>query len=196
MDSITLVKTALEYYDSNIDKYDHIYKNIYYYKYIKYDNDIENNIIIFYDKNKVECFRSRYEILGIFNTINNMWIWAWANPNLDKKNTNIVRRLWSHGVTLDKSDFFLKTELITSRFKISNLFQLDIHISIASYISKCPIIYQLNVRIENEDEIVGIDKINKVIKNGVTIYYLILLDYEEIIKNNVKKNDLCEDNEQ
>lgn len=196
MDSITLVKTALEYYDSNIDKYEHIYKNVFYYKYIKYETGIENDIIIFYDKNKIECFRSRYETLGIFNTVNNIWLWSWAKPNIDNKNTNIVRKLWTHAVTLDKSYFFLKTELITSRFKISNIFQLDIHISIASYLSKCPIIYQVNVNAENEDEIVDDELFNKVIKNGTTIYYLILLDYEEIIKNNVKKNDFCDDIEQ
>jgi hypothetical protein len=194
MDSITLIKTSLEYYDSNIDKYDHIYKNIVYYKYIIYEGDIDNNVIVFYDKDKVECFKSRYEILGIFNTSNNVWIWSWANPNVEKKNTNIVRKLWTYGVTLDKSDFFLKTELITSRFKISNIFQLDIHIGIASYISKCPIIYKLNVNAENESDIVELDDFNKVMKNGKTIYYLILLDHNDIIKNIIKKNDLCEDN--
>ena len=101
---------------------------------MKANTDMDHNVIVFLTLKK-KFYRSRYEIIGLYTSENNIWAWSWAIQCF-KNNTNIARKIWNYGAVLDPNVGFLKTELITSRFKISNKIQLDIHVAIASYISK------------------------------------------------------------
>jgi hypothetical protein len=119
MDNISLVTNALEYYDKNIEIYNNLFKDVVYTKNIPPESINGHDIIMFYDKNKKEIFRSRYEILGLHTITSNIWTWGWAVPNLKKNQTNISRKIWMYGSVLDPEISFLKSELITSRFQIN-----------------------------------------------------------------------------
>lgn len=212
MDNITFVTTSLKYLDENNEKYEGILKYAKFIKYILAENDMTNNIVVFYDKNKKEIFKSRYEIIGLYNTDVNTWTWSWAIPTFKKNNTGTARKLLNYGLMLDPSVKYLKTELITSRFRVADLVQLDIHIAIASYISKNPFVYKYgmarySVSADGNREISDIRKsidnegfilINPNTEDTLFVYYIFLLDYDKLDITNMldkKQNiDSCEDN--
>lgn len=206
MDNISLVTTALEYYDTNSEKYEGLLKHAKYLKFIEAMNDMENNVVCFFDKNKNEILRSRYEIIGLYNSSTNTWTWSWAIAVFKKNNTNIARKLWNYGAMLDPNVMYLKTELITSRFRVADFVQLDIHVGIASYISKNPFIYKygfgnmakdekgentINVSQRDPDGLIHIDKSN----SHILTYYMFLLDHESINIEKVSKEDGCSSDE-
>jgi hypothetical protein len=60
-----------------------------------------------------------------------------------KNSTYLSRKLLNYGLDIDNEELIqLKSELITSRFKIKNTLQLDIHLALAGYLCKNPIIYK------------------------------------------------------
>ena len=68
-------------------------------------------------------------------------------------NTNYIsRKILNYGLDLDTNQNFLKTELVTSRFTVSNLLQLDIHVAIASYLTKIPNIYCHKVSLNKSND--------------------------------------------
>jgi hypothetical protein len=181
MNNITLITNALEYYDANNDKYYNAFKKIKYIKFIEAENDLDHNIIIMYDENKNEKFRSKYEVIGLYNSNVNIWAWGWAIPTFRKNTTNIVRRIWNYGATLDPEILYLKTELITSRFLIDDSTQLDIHVSMASYLSKQPLVYKHYVYTQLKLDKDGFLDITNNTGNYI-LYYMFLLDYEKLEK--------------
>jgi len=150
---IELVRDSLEYYDANQEIYKRKLDNITYVRFKEASTESEHNMLYLYNDNKEEIYKSKYEYIGIYEPTLNIWTWAWAIPTLSKKNTNIIRKLLMYGTELDPTSYFLKSELITSRFRINNEIQLDIHCSIASYLSKRPVIFKLkqykNINIED-----------------------------------------------
>lgn len=194
MDNISLVTTALEYYDLNSEKYNGSLKHAKYLKFIDVKSDMENNVVCFYDKDKNEIYRSRYEIIGLYNSSSNTWTWSWAIPSFRKNNTNIARKLWNYGQMLDPDIRYLKSELSTSRFRVADIIQLDIHAGIASYISKNPFVYKYGIgsSIMNEDGNITIDTVEKDFdglipmdhkSDHILIYYMFLLDYTNVATN-------------
>jgi hypothetical protein len=178
-----LILNSLKYYDINNEKYANLFTRAKYYNLIRPSNDLEYNIIIFYDKNKKEFFKSRYELVGCYYIDISVWAWSWILPTSNKNEYEIAKKLLNYGLDLGNEFKFLKLELINSRFRISSEIQLDIHISLASYISKMPLIFKLpnppisSVQIENsssgDNEIFEIGRDNK---DWEEIYYLYLLD--------------------
>lgn len=187
-----IVPVALEYYDSNKEKYQNIFRKIKYIKFQHIDSEIGHNKIIFYDKNKNELYSSRYELIGLYYSYTNIWMWSWASPIILKKHTNIIRKVWNYGAELDPKDSFLKTELTTSRFVISNPIQLDIHLSISSYLSKIPMIFEYKTNVEHHTELVetasSITMINNEETKNYITHYMFLLDFDKIEKIS-KAND-------
>ena len=174
-----LITNSLYYFDSNYEKYNKLYNKFKYQSLEINDNDLEYNKINFYDKNQKKIFKSRYEVLGIYNSVANLWTWGWSVPRLKKNMINTIRKLLNYGLDLppDQDDQFLKAELITSRFRISNEIQLDIHTAIASYISKKPMVYKLIINPDTvADNESNIQPIEKYPANNATVYYLYLLD--------------------
>jgi len=182
---IELVKDSLEYYDKNTEKYKKKLDEITYVKFKQTNNDHEHNYIYLYNEDKKELYKSKYEYIGLYEPQINIWTWAWAVPTFSKKNTVIIRKLLMYGTELDPSSHFLKSELITSRFRINNQVQLDIHASIASYIAKKPYVLRMK-QYKNpliEDDLINI-KIPQYFRenseeNNVeeyTEYYIFLLD--------------------
>lgn len=179
-----LVKHSLEYYDKNCEKYERILSKIEYYELLENESDLERNIIIFYDKDKKEIFRSRYETLGLYDDTSKTWIWAWSIPYFKKNSVYMSRKILNYGLDIEISDEnkFLKTELVTSRFRISNHIQLDIHVSIASYLSKIPMIYNLAVMPTPTEQYDVIKKTLDVssLNKGYQFIYMFLLDFDKL----------------
>jgi hypothetical protein len=114
-----------------------------------------------------------------------MWIWGWSLPQYKKNTTTIVRKLWNYGAELDVNSHFLKRELITSRFRISDPIQLEIHTAIATYLSKKPLIYKHTIKydtVKDEDFVPVLDQnINKYNETSdYNTYYMFILDYDKI----------------
>lgn len=178
--STDLILNALKYYDMNTEKYSKLLNKIKYYSLIimPVDNELDYNTIIFYDKNKKEFYRSRYELLGYYNAKLKMWAWGWVIN--DKKNEIVFgKKLLNYALDLSNEFGFLKSELVTSRSRVSSEIQVDIHVSIASYITKNPMIFILILPIvstEYTDDNTEIYKIQRDFNNTSEMHYLYLID--------------------
>ena len=154
-----IIPIALQKYDENNKKYKKLFKTFVKKEFIRMTSDIEKNIIIFKDINGKEIKRSRYEMIGIYNKIDYIWIWAWALPSIYKNEIYLAKTMLNYGLDIipynitnheidddkiinNNINFLnLKSQLINSRFKIYNILQLDIHLALSSYLTKIPIIY-------------------------------------------------------
>ncbi len=139
---ITLVNNAFEYFDKNNEKYKDKFNDVLYISLERKDNDLEHSIISFYNKDLKLLFSYKFERIGLYDKKTNIWSWAWTVPYLNKNETNIIRKILYYGAELNSNSLFLKTELITSRFRITNNAQLDLHCAIASYLAKKPLIFK------------------------------------------------------
>ncbi len=141
-DSVDLVRKSLEYSDKNKEKYNKFITKI---KYIQFKNsevETKPSYIIFYDNNNKELLKTRYEIFGSFDNRTKIWIWGWAQADIMKSTIKTSKQILNYGLNIGyENNKFLKTELVTSRFRINDVVQLEIHIAIASYLSKNPLIF-------------------------------------------------------
>jgi hypothetical protein len=174
-----LILNALKYYDINTEKYLEFMNKAKYYSFEKVseDNELEYNTIIFYDRHKKEFFRSKYEMLGYYNTNLKIWSWGWVIN--DKKNEIIFgKKLLNYALELGNEFGFLKTELITARSRVTSDLQVDIHVAIASYITKNPLIFKLLFPIVTTEQVNKVDiyKLQNELTKDSEIYYLYLLD--------------------
>ena len=175
-DPVKTVTNALEYYDTNTEKYKNIFKNIKYIDFMYGEND-SHNIINMYDKNKEKVYSSKYEVIGIHNIEHDIWVWSWSKPTMRRNNSFTTKKLVNYGIDLDPEYAFLKAELITSRFHISSQTQIDIHISLASYLSKNPVIFKYslnNKNINSSEKYIDITSTDE----NIETYYLFILDYK------------------
>lgn len=194
-DPIDLITNSLEYTDKNNKKYEKLFSKFKKYRFVKNSSDIDHNKIIFYDKNEKEIFTSRYEIMGLYHNSSKSWTWAWSVPRYNKNQVYTSKKILNYGLNIpyEAHGSFLKSELITSRFKITNNLQIDIHSAIASYISKNPMIYKLTYspavtgeeRKKMKDKKVQIYTIREdddefINNKEYVVNYLFLLDHDKI----------------
>lgn len=153
-----LIKTAFEYYDN---------KNLKYKKYIENNNiylDYNKSTIMFTDLND----EFKYEVLGIFDNSSKIWIWAWMMPIFSNSKKQISESLLNYGLKLepknDPEEYYLKTQLVNSRFLLEDKIQLDIHLALACYLSrnKFKFLYKKKFFLDKDK------------KKYLIIYYLIL----------------------
>jgi len=139
-------------------------------------SDMDLNSIILYDENQDELLRSKYEFLGIYENTSRIWTWAWSMAVIPKNVTYTSRKLLSYGLDIPSDQVLLKTELITSRFRIASEIQLQIHCAIAAYISKKPIIYRLKYPPDVDYD----EKIHPIVKDSEKYreLFLFLHDYD------------------
>lgn len=172
-DFTRVIRNALEYFDKNHLKYYDLTKK---FKYFEVDkSDMYEHKIKFYDKKMSLIFESQYQIVGKINYLQNIWIWGWSLSELTRNTIETSRRVLNYGLDIDPDDVLLKTELITSRFRVTYPIQLDTHVAIASFLSKKPFIYRLDV----SSDILTFDdlaKINSDKSDVLFSYYLVLLN--------------------
>jgi len=162
------VREALNYYDIN---YFNSYDKMATFKYYKID--IEKNLIYFFDKNKKEMSKYRYELIGKYVPENQVWIWGWSVGVLSKELIKISRKVLNYALDLDKENLELKTELITSRIITTSPYQNELHVALASYLSKQPLIFELYFHEDSQEG--QITKINYKIR-PISVSYFILTD--------------------
>lgn len=122
--------------------------------------DREKNKIIFKDK------EFDYEILGIFDDQTKIWLWSWLIPSIKQESIQISRYLLDYGLNLTPNDemidqMFIKTQLTNSRFILEDSFQLELHLSLCSYISNKNIKFLYPAPLKLSDD------------HNITIYYII-----------------------
>ena len=131
----SLVDKSLLLYDTKMIKYN---------KFINIENikvDRDKTTIIFPD---IDDTVYKYEILGIFDNTNSIWMWAWMIPEFLTNETTIVKKLLNYGLKINPSilnkvpddKLYLKTQLVNSRFLLQDLFQLELHLAISCYLAK------------------------------------------------------------
>ena len=180
--NIDLVKDALEYYDNNTEKYSNFLKKVKQIKFYLSSGDIDPDYIYFFDKDEKLIHKSTYQVIG--TRFMNIWTWAWSIPTFHKKNLNTIIQILKYGIELDTiknpENMIVKTELITSKFEISDPIQIDMHLAIVSYLSKSPLIFNYiepeefkSEQILYDEDIINIveDK-----KNDNLKYYLFIID--------------------
>ena len=107
---INLILNSFEYYDKNNDKNKNKLINVKYISIEMSENDLEYNNMIFYDSNRKEIYKSRFERIGLFEHKTQIWSWAWTLSYLKKNETNIIRKILFYGTELDSTkSSFLKT---------------------------------------------------------------------------------------
>lgn len=146
---MNIVTQALDYYDKNRESYSKFFSKVKFIEIKKTSkSDIDRNEIFFYDNKKNIIGKSKYELLGTYYSEPKTWVWSWAKAINHKNETYISRKILNYGLDINidpkkpniSEKIFLKTELVTSRFRIHDPVQLDVHIALSSYISKIPII--------------------------------------------------------
>lgn len=163
-----IIKNSFQSYDTMLKKYK---------KYID-TQDIKTNRdtqkIIFNNEDEFN-----YELAGMFDSDTQIWMWAWMIPEFLYKETILVRKLLNYGLKIEPMKdmmltgnnkrgntdqmLYLKTQLVNSRFLLDNKFQLDLHLSIATYLVK-----------ENIKFIYPREKIiDEKSKKSITVYYFI-----------------------
>lgn len=131
-----LIKKSLEYYDDQQNT------NINYLKNSHLLFEKENVIKIVEEDNHDNIkLQTNYEILGIFDYQTKIWIWSWLLPYLNTSETVISRKLLDYGLKLEPDSntndhFYIKSQLLNSRILIENNIELDIHLSLISYLVK------------------------------------------------------------
>ena len=177
MSKYDIVKNAFTYYDKNNEKNEYKFKDIKFIDFINKDStDIKRKTINMYDKDKKLLFKYKYEIIGVYNNFTHTWTWAWSVPIFTKNSTYVSRKILQYGLDMEPTNTFLKAELITSRFRISDPVQLDLHIAIASYISKNPVIYKLIVYPKTQKSSKMLEITKHPLDEEYSTYYLFIID--------------------
>ena len=173
-----MIKNSLEYYDSFQPQIQKILDKI---EYIKVINGINvNDEYIFYDSNDKEFFKSRIEVLGMFVPQDNSWKWSWAVPFAKYQNTLISRKILEYAFTLNSvSDLHLKSILINSKLIITNKYQIDIYLALASMLSKKPFILKLYLYPPDEGADTDIIYYKRILNNSdrkkfISVYVLVI----------------------
>ena len=173
-----IIRNSLEYYDTFQPKIQEILNEIEYIKVISGVNI--NDEYIFYDINDKPFYKSRIETLGMFIPQDNSWKWSWSIPFAKYQNTLISRKILEYAFTLNSStDLHLKSTLINSKLIISNQYQIDIYLALASMLSKKPFVLKLYLYPPDEnskEEIIYYKKIlnNPDIKKFISIYVFVI----------------------
>lgn len=187
-----IVTDSLRYYDENNGKYRKIKRKIKFIQHAKMDKtDLEGVRLNFYDADMNQLFVSRVEILGKYYNNIRTWVWGWSLPGINKFLTATIRNVFLYGTDIDINDnpanVMLRNELITSRFRIDDEVQLEIHCAIASYLAKKPFILEwkdMNIRPDGYTEIKDEEETGS---TDVT-YYTFIMDPPDFLIQNDKES--------
>lgn len=171
-------------YDINRNKVYNKFKNAYYIKLNRSENDNESDFILFFDKNKKLIANHKFEINGIYIHKFKTWIWSWAMPYLKQKLIINSRKILNYGLDLGSEiNDIRKIFFITSRFRLPNQYNVDYINAISLELVKNQMIYELKLKIS--DDIIEQKKIKK----------FDIISFETYFKNNTFIEIYDENNE-
>lgn len=135
MNVYDLIKNSLKYFDNQTEKYKEIIFDT-----IPKFNEIDFKISITDNKDNI-LLSKHFEILGTFDQQTKVWVWAWMLPYLHLETISLSKKLLDYGLKLEPESnnidhFYIKSQLINSRFLIENNIELDIHLAVVSYLLK------------------------------------------------------------
>jgi len=146
---------SFEYHDKNREKYEELVRKIDYLKLEISKVDTEHNVIVAYDEDDKEMFRSRIESLGNYFYEGNAWVWGWAMPLNPKNITTISRKLLKYGFDIHPGDFMntaeIRYHLITARQMALCAYEIEFYVAVASYLTKHPFILEIAYPIVRKD---------------------------------------------
>ena len=145
MNDKSIIPLALEYFDSLKVKYDKMFDKMEFIRFKKYPEKGKMDKLELFDEEKNLKQEWNYQILGFIMHNENgtkEWVWAWSVPEYEKESA-LSHEIKKYGDKLDEDHLnFLKQELISKKFEITNPIQAEIHISLACYLSKAKLIYK------------------------------------------------------
>ena len=187
VDLKTLITNALQYYDSNMEKYENIFEGLSY-KFIYPENNYGYIKLKFYNDADEFQFETRFEIFGEYFQDKKLWIWAWATSRMKQNMINVSRQLWLYGSKLTSENKFLRVLLTTSRFRLSNIKHVDTHLAISAYLTKTSFLYRLYIY-NGQTSYSEFGSLNNKINQSInSILYLKLIDHDNIMEYIQKKN--------
>jgi hypothetical protein len=148
-----LVKKSLLNFDIQNEKYK---KHI---ETTKYNVDINKTILTFENGKKF-----KFNIIGVFDSSNQIWMWGWMIPEYRINEIEYIKKLFDYGIKitpellttkLDFDKLYLKSLLVNSRFLIDDSIQIDIILSISSYLLKdnFDFVYPVKKKLNDENYI-------------------------------------------
>lgn len=154
MNNSYILKNAYMYFDTKAESNKQKYKfnNINSWKEVSSGNDMKRPILRFFDEKGNILFDAEYEILSTEYSLDNtkdefLWVWAWANPQLDKNRTMLCRDLLKYGLDITSSDnfmnLFMKSLFTNSRLKVSSI-EMELIVALSFYLSKKEAVITLN----------------------------------------------------
>jgi hypothetical protein len=149
--SFAIIKNSIEHYDENYEKLkiDKTYKMI---KYILFKKINKKNIICLYNSKKKLIFEYEYGCYCVYINKKNILKWSWSCVELDKYN-NVSKQLLTYMINNHTNDLILKNELINSSVNIVDKLQIQLLISVISYLTKIPMVFNFYSNEINDFEI-------------------------------------------
>jgi hypothetical protein len=179
------ITDALRYYDQYTDKFKNLRRKVrYIQRYSDKQQGLEGLHMIFYDADMKKLFISKVEILGKYYNNINTWVWGWSLPDVSKSLVRTIRNVFLYGTDIDINDnqvnTMLRYELITSRFRIDNDIQIEIHCAIASYLAKKPFVMAFRDMDVSKDGLTKVKNDDDIEKTNTT-FYVFIMDIPEYI---------------
>jgi len=130
----SIIIDALNYYN-NLNINENINTNTD----IKFTNELFNLIPTIYIKENDKFVKKVYNIIGIYNTENQVFTWAWAT-NIEKREHIKTNQLVLHAINMNNhknlSEMYIKKILSSSSIKIESEYLLNIILAISNYLTK------------------------------------------------------------
>ena len=140
-----LIINALDYYDKCIENISNLNltNDASKIKYQFFNDETLHDKLIFTDEhnNKTEFI---YEYIGKYLIDYNTWIWGWSIPEIEKKSSNLAKRVLNYGINMpiegNLDMTMIKIALINSRIVTSSK-EVEILCGVFLYFTKVPYIY-------------------------------------------------------
>ena len=205
--SVSIIPDALRYYDQNTERFLKLRRMIRYIKNVTaaagdtYGTD--HIVISFYDENKKVLFTTRIEMIGSHHKAEQIWVWGWAVPVINKAMTTIIRDVFIYGTDInvstngifDEQKILLKNELLSSRSIVTDIIQVETHCALASYLTKQEMVLPISNLSDNEyvpyydyysstslELVSGLGALNLPEDNTAVTYYMFILDIPDLNK--------------
>jgi hypothetical protein len=149
-----MIIKCLEHYDSKQNVYELIRKE----NPIYYINSESNIFQLSWSKLEKDIKSYKFEILGFFDLGTKIWTWSWALPDLKLEDTILSKELLNYFLKLEPTSntefhYYLKSQFLNSKLLINNDIELDIYMSIISYLLKDKISFIVD-RKEKSDQMI------------------------------------------
>jgi len=173
-----IISKALIEYDTAKPVINYLLNNTYY-EGFKTNNDYQRSKFKFINKETNEAIiDTEVEILAVYYDKLKVWSWSWSQTGLTNAENYLAKEILLYALKLGSELAYIKSILTTSRGVIKDITQIDINLAIGSSIIKQPYIYPYVYSIDNYN----------------LVYYLILLNRDDLDKLGQKLNQKLEKN--